>query len=78
MSHTAQFSALVPHYYSIPLSSSSWCGQSLSLLDVVVEALELDCPRHCNEVLEMEPGLAWAKEVDLRLLNHEASDLDKV
>ena len=24
--------------------------KALSLLDVVVEALELDCPRHCDEV----------------------------
>ena len=24
--------------------------KSLSLLDVVVEALEIDCPRHCDEV----------------------------
>lgn len=26
----------------------------------------------------MEPGLAWAKEVDLRLLMGEAADLEKV
>ena len=94
-------------------------GQALSLLDVVVEALDIDCPRHCDEVglagrgegggcmrahawgpvasvpavsshltppthprawqvLKMEPGLAWAKEVDLRLLTAEAAELEKV
>ncbi len=39
-----------------------------SLLDVVVEALELDCPRHVDELLRLEKLLTVAKEVDLRLL----------
>ena len=30
------------------------------------------------QVLAMEPGLAWAKEVDLRVLNNEAVELEKV
>ncbi|GAX75814.1 hypothetical protein CEUSTIGMA_g3257.t1 [Chlamydomonas eustigma] len=53
-------------------SDKSW-----SLLDVVIEAMDSDCPRHCDEILSMEPGLAWAKEVDLRQLNNEAVELEK-
>jgi hypothetical protein len=31
-----------------------------------------------TQILSMEPGLAWAKEVDLRQLNNEAAELEKV
>ena len=61
-----------------PVPSAHLSLQTLSLLDVVVEALEIDCPRHCDEIRAMEPGLAWAKEVDLKGLANEAADLDKV
>ncbi len=48
-----------------------------SLLDFVVEALELDLPRHCDEIMGMESSLSCASQVDLRQLCNEVSELER-
>ncbi len=49
-----------------------------SLLDVVVEAIEQDCPRHIDELVALEPRMMAAKGVDLRLLTIDVADVEKV
>lgn len=49
---------------SLPSSHAAPCACfqcGLDLLDVVIEALELDCPRHVDELIGLEPLFAAVK-----------------
>ncbi|KAG1674964.1 hypothetical protein FOA52_014759 [Chlamydomonas sp. UWO 241] len=62
----------LPRFCDMRTADKHW-----SLLDVVVEALEQDCPRHVNELVALEPLLACARDVDLRVLAQEETELER-
>ncbi|GFH32097.1 formin-like protein, partial [Haematococcus lacustris] len=48
----------------------------LSVLDCVVEALEMDAPWHVDQVLALEAALGVVKETDLKQLGSEVAELE--